>query len=71
MVAQDYWWSTLKEDVEHWTRSCVECQAVKVTGYNKPKIVFFLSGLNGFILCILTPLAQWMWPQRTTNTFSQ
>ena len=43
MVAQDYWSHrpTLKEDVKHWTRSCVECQAVKITRHNKPKIGFF------------------------------
>ena len=41
LVAQDYWWPTLKKDVEHWTRSCVECQAVKVIRHNRPKIVFF------------------------------
>ena len=41
LVAQDYWWPTLKKDVEHWTRSCVECQAVKVIRHNRPKIGFF------------------------------
>ena len=41
MIAQNYWWPTLKKDVEHWTRSCIECQAIKVTRHNKPKFGFF------------------------------
>ena len=40
-VSKDYWWPTLKKDVEHWVRSCVYCQAVKVSRHNKPKIGFY------------------------------
>ena len=40
-VAKDFWWPSLKQDVEHWTRSCIECQVVKISRYNKPKLGFY------------------------------
>ena len=40
-VAKDFWWPTLKTDVTFWTKSCIDCQAIKVIRHNRPKIGFF------------------------------
>ena len=40
-IAKDYWWPTLDKDVAYWCKTCVECQATKVTRYNRPRIGFY------------------------------
>ena len=40
-TSKDYWWPTLAKDVEYWCKTCVDCQATKVTRYNRPRLGFF------------------------------
>ena len=47
-IAKDYYWLTLIKDVTHWVKSCVVCQATKVTRYNRQKIGFFLDNTERF-----------------------
>ena len=47
-IAKDYYWPTLIKDVTHWVKSCVVCQATKVTRYNRPKIGFFPDNTERF-----------------------
>ena len=47
-IAKDYYWPIIIKDVTHWVKSCVVCQATKVTRYNRPKIVFFLDNTERF-----------------------
>ena len=47
-IAKDYYWPTLIKDVTHWVKSCVVCQATKVTRYNRPKSFFFQTIRNDF-----------------------
>ena len=47
-TAKDYWWPTLTQDVEYWVKTCVVCQATKVTRHNRPKIGFYPSNSERF-----------------------
>lgn len=47
-VSKDYWWPSLKEDVEHLVRSCIKFQAVKVPWHNKPKTGFYPNRTERF-----------------------
>ena len=47
-VTKDFWWPTLRKDVEYWVRTCIECQAVKVTRYNRPKLGFYPNQTERF-----------------------
>ena len=47
-VAKDFWWPTLKADVTHWVKTCLQCQAIKVIRHNRPKIGFFPEATTRF-----------------------
>ena len=47
-IAKYYYWPTLIKYVTYWVRSCVVCQATKVTRYNRPKIGFFPGNTERF-----------------------
>ena len=47
-IAKDYYWPTLIKNVTHRVKSCVVCQATKVTKFNRPKIDFFLDNMERF-----------------------
>ena len=38
----------LTKDVEYWVRTCIECQAIKVTRYNRPKFGFYPNQTERF-----------------------
>ena len=55
----DFWWPTLKTDVTFWTKSCIDCQAIKVIRHNRPKIGFFpekTQRLNFFHIDLIGPM---------------
>ena len=47
-TAKDYWWPTLRKDVEHWVQSCFTCQATRTTRHNRPKIGFYPANIERF-----------------------
>ena len=47
-TAKDYWWPTLRKDVEYYVQTCSTCQATRTTRHNRPKLGFYPKNIERF-----------------------
>ena len=47
-TAKDYWWPTLRKDVEYYVQTCSTCQATRTTRHNRPKLGFYPENIERF-----------------------
>ena len=60
-VTKDFWWPTLKKGVTFWTRTCMDCQAIKIVRHNRPNIGFYpekTKRLNFIHIDLVGPMSE-------------